>query len=483
MKRCLIGILLMGIITTIFPLIGCKSTPKVRTMYEITAEFVPESRTLAGAVKVTFENDTDSEISLLKFNLYPNAYRQEALIKPVSHAYRTQAYYEGESYGETVVSSVNGAKSWEIAGEDDTILYAHLERPLLHGDKVVLDIGFMTKLAKVNHRTGIAKNSVNLGNFFPALCGLKNGGFYECAYYPYGEPFYSDIADYRLTLTLPREYLVAASGVLENERRLESKTAYTFIAARVRDFAVTAAKGYDEITATVGNTELAYYFYDDKAPEESLQVAVDAFSYYTERFGAYPYPRLTLAQTGLCVESASYPALIMLSDGLSGMSKTHAIARSVAKEWWGCAVGSDNLENGWQSDGLSEYSACLFFEAYEKYGVSRESLVRDALKEYRSYYDVYGSVLGRTDTAMIRHLKDFVSDYEYRTLATDKAVVMFDTLQKSVGDKKFFSACKKYYARNGLKNATPAELIGCFEKSGVDVKGFFDSFLLGKAIL
>ena len=103
--------------------------------------------------------------------------------------------------------------------------------------------------------------------------------------------------------------------------------------------------------------------------------------------------------------------------------------------------------------------------------------------EYRSYYDIYGSVLGRTDTKMVRHLKDFLSEYEYKCLAYDKPVVMLDTLRKSVGDKTFFSALKRYYKENRYKLASPHALIGAFERTGVDAAGFFDSFLQGKAIL
>ena len=75
---------------------GCKKTAKVYTRYEITAEYAPESRTLTGAVKVTFENCGNGEISVLKFQMYPNAYRKDALYKPVSTAYADAAYYAGE---------------------------------------------------------------------------------------------------------------------------------------------------------------------------------------------------------------------------------------------------------------------------------------------------------------------------------------------------------------------------------------------------
>ncbi len=464
-------------------LVGCKKNSNNHIRYEITAEYIPENRTLTGAVKVTFENQTDNEISLLKFNLYPNAYRKDALYSPVSKAYQSSAYYSGESYGEMVISSVNGAKNWEVMGEDENILYVYLERALYPGDKVVLDVGFITKLAAVNHRTGVTEHTVNLGNFFPILCGFKNGGFYECVYYSDGDPFYADCADYKVTLTLPKEYLAASSGEIAGERILESKKEYTMSATNARDFALVLSEKYRVLSVKEGDTEVSYYYYDDENAQKSLDVAVESLRYFEKNFGAYPYPAYTLAETGFCYGGMEYSALSMLSDALEGADRARAIAHETAHQWWAMGVGSDQTENAWQDEGLAEYSALLFFENYEKYGFTREELVTQSLREYRSYYDVYGSVLGRTDTSMTRHLKDFLSDYEYRCLAYDKAVVMFDALRKSVGDKKFISSLKRYYENNLFKMASVGALVGSFEKNGLDVSGFFDSFLRGKAIL
>ena len=190
-----------------------------------------------------------------------------------------------------------------------------------------------------------------------------------------------------------------------------------------------------------------------------------------------------MAQTGYCGGSTEYPCLTFLSDTLTGAEKALAIARETANQWWGVVVGSDQTQDAWQDEGLAEYSALTFFENYEKYEISREDVVNAALKEYRSFYDVYGSVLGRTDTRMQRQLKDYANEYEYRCLTYDKALIMFDTLRKSVGDKQFFNALKKYYANNLYTVATAEHLIASFEKSGLDVRGFFESFLQGKAIL
>ncbi|MBR2623380.1 MAG: M1 family metallopeptidase [Clostridia bacterium] len=462
---------------------GCKNEEIGYTRYEITAEYIPENRTLTGMAKVTFENNTDNEISVLKFQIYPNAYRQDALYKPISSAYTQSAYYVGESYGEMVVSSVHGSKNWEVMGEDENILYAYLERSLFPGDKVVLDIGFMTKLAQVNHRTGVTKHTVNLGNFFPILCGVKDEGFIESVYYSDGDPFYSDCADYKVTLTAPKEYVVAATGELVQERTLESKKVHTMSATNVRDFALVLSEKFRVTTTKCGDTTLAYYYYADETPTKTLDLIKESFAFYEKTYGEYPYNHYAVAQTGFCYGGMEYPRLVFISDQLDEKGKARVIAHETAHQWWYGVVGSDQIENAWQDEGLAEYSTLAFFETYEKYGFTREGLVKESMEEYRSYYDVYGSVLGRTDTRMRRHLKDYLSDYEYKCIAYDKAVIMWDTMRKSVGDQKFFSALRRYYHTCQFKNATVEDLIGCFEKSGLDVGGFFDSFLEGKAIL
>ena len=467
----------------LLPAFGCGKSENVATRYEITAEYAPENKTLAGTVKVTFENHTSEKLSLLKFQLYPNAYRKNALYRPISLGYADAAYYAGESFGEMVISSVHGSKNWEVMGEDENILYVYLERELFPDDKVVLDISFLTKLAKVEHRTGITQNSVNLGNFFPILCHFENGRFIENVYYSDGDPFVSACAEYKVRLVLPKEYEVAATGEKLTERILERKKEYTMSAMNVRDFACVLYKNGKVLQEKVGKTDIFYYYYADKAPQDTLAVAKEAFLYYSEAFGEYPYPTYTLAETGFCFGGQEYPCITMLSDDLKKEEKPRAIAHEVAHQWWGGVVGSNQVENAWQDEGLAEYSALCFFEKHEKYGFTREDLTVEALREYRSYYDVYGSVLGRADTRMSRHLKDFISDYEYKCLAVDKAVVMLDTLRKSIGDKKFFHALQKYYRACAYQVAGVGDFVGCFERAGVDVAGFFESFLQGKAVL
>lgn len=483
MKKLISTLLILSFAIFLTSFTACHRGEKGYAKYEITAEYAPSEKAVRGALKVTYQNGEEDTVSVLKFQLYPNAYREKAIYKPVSSAYQTAAYYAGESYGEIVIHSVNGCKNWEVMGEDENILYVYLERDLYPGDRVVLDIGFTSKLAQVNHRLGITEKAVNLGNFFPILCGEKRGGFYETAYYNVGDPFYSDCADYKVTLTLPKEYEVASTGEITSERVLERKKAYTMYATNVRDFAMVLSDKFKTEKVEMNGKTLFYHYLSDENAKETISLIKECFSYYETAFGKYPYDTYTVAETGFCLGGMEYPALSMISSALNKKERAKAVAHETAHQWWYAVVGNDQLERSWQDEGLAEYSAICFFEKYEKYGVTREGAVAQSLKEYRSYYDVYGSVLGRTDTNMNRHLKEYLSDYEYRCIAYDKAVVMFDTLRKSIGDKRFFSGLKRYYTANKFSIASAESLIGAFEKTGSDVHGFFESFLDGKAIL
>ena len=237
--------------------VGCKSE-KERTRYEIVAEYRPEDGALAGTVKVDFFNTTDEALDCLKFNLYANAYRENALYSPVSSTAHDEAYYAGESYGEMSVTSVLGAKHWEVDGDDENILYAYLEHPVYPDERVVLDVGFSTKLAKVNHRAGITPHGVNLGGAIPLLCGLQENRFVECVYENVGDPFYSDCADFTAHLTVPKDYTIVTVGEEVEEKTLESKKRHTIYASNVRDFAFVLSNQLRVLTGEVGKTKLKY---------------------------------------------------------------------------------------------------------------------------------------------------------------------------------------------------------------------------------
>ena len=210
-------------------------------------------------------------------------------------------------------------------------------------------------------------------------------------------------------------------------------------------------------------------------------IAAESLAYFEEAFGRYPYPEFSIVQTGLAQSGMEYPALAMISADCG--DAVYTAVHEVAHQWWYAMVGSDQLNCAWQDEGLAEYSTLCFFEEHPQYGYTRAGIVHSATEAYRAFYSVYGQLFGDADTTMNRHLKDFLSDYEYVNIAYTKGLLLFETLRSSVGDDKFFGALKSYFEGMRGKTATADALQKCFEKRGGDLSGVFESFIEGKVII
>ncbi|MDE5943162.1 MAG: M1 family metallopeptidase [Clostridia bacterium] len=483
MKKFISLLLIVCAVAATLSFSACAKKQQTVSSYDIIATYDGESGTLTGTVDFTYYNCTDNEISELKFNLFGNAFRQDALYSPVSDAYSARAYYAGKSYGSMTVEGVENCSAWNVGGEDENILSVTLISPVYPEQTASVKISYTLILAKVNHRTGITANTVNLGNFYPVLCAYTTDGFAECNYYSCGDPFLSECANYTVTLTMPLGFTAAASGELISSTETADAKKCTYSLNCARDFALVLSDRFQVETGNVNGVDVSYYYYKDDNPQASLAVACESLEYFSDTFGGYTYPTLSVVQTGFCYGGMEYPALTMISDSLDGDTAAYTIVHENAHQWWYAMVGSDQLNCAWQDEGLAEYSSVMFFESHPDYNFTRTGLVGTATKAYRAYYSVYNQIFGDVNTGMTRNLKDFESDYEYANIAYNKGMIMFETLRQSIGDEKFSAGLKKYFKNNLNKIATQEDLFGCFISAGVDLDGFFQSFIDGKIVI
>lgn len=462
---------------------ACSPDNGKTTSYDIFCIYDDGAGTLSGTMNVEYYNDTETEICDLKFNLYGNAFREGATYSPVSSTYKQRAYYAGESYGAMTVENVEGCAGWNVAGEDENILVVNLLTPIYPEETANLTVYYTLTLAKVNHRTGITQNAVNLGNFYPILCGRNAEGFVECNYYYCGDPFFSECANYTVTIDMPEKFTAASSGKLTVESLVDGRKKCAYTLTNARDFALVLSDKFEVLTGNCDGVEVSYYYVSDGDAESSLSVAVESLKYFSDTFGKYIYPTLSVVQTGFCYGGMEYPALTMIADGLDKDNNLYTIVHENAHQWWYAMVGSDQLSDAWQDEGLAEYSTVMFFESRPNYGFTRKGMINSATSYYRAFFTVFSQLNDVADTRMHRHLSEYQSELEYNNVTYNKGMILFDMLRTSLGDAKFGDGLKKYFADNCGKIASAEELIGCFMKSGKDVEGLFNSFLEGKIII
>ena len=474
-------LLVLGIV-----MVGCNgcSKEKDRTSYHI--ECTLNNDKLTGVQTVEFYNSFENAISTLKFNLFANAFRQDATYKPISSQYLSKAYKYGESYGSIKIINCfqNDEKlDFKITGQDSNVLEVTLKEEVFPLNRVTIKIEYQLTLANVVARTGINDSTINLANFYPILCAYDENGFYECLYYSHGDPYFSDCADYFVSITLDKEYCVASSGKITKSKVENNLATHIYSLENARSFAMVISKQFESIKTVADGVDITYYYYKDSNPAKSLDYAQKSLKLFSEKFGEYPYPTYSVVQTEFIQGGMEFPALVMISDALEEKAYGEVIVHETAHQWWQTVVGNNEVEYSFLDEGLSEYSVVLFYEKYPEEGLNRQIIIDSCEKQYRMFCSVIDKLDGKVNTSMVRGLGDFYSEYEYVNIAYIKPCIMYDYLRKSIGDEKFFKGLRKYYNDYSFKNAIPDDLVGSFEKTGADTNGFFDSFFSGKVII
>ena len=510
------------LIVTILCVNGLREDNTPVSSYKMQLSYDQTSHSLTGREEVTFVNNYDNMFTYLYLHLYPNAFREGAKNPIVSIADEDEVYVDGESYGGIEVLSVTGGGEnleYSIEGEDSNILKVNLPCEVYPDEQITFTIEFVTTLANVNHRLGYGNNTTNFGNFYPVLCVYEEGeGFKTDLYHSNGDPFYSEQANYEVEICYPSSFSLATSGVVlsetnispadKNTTSVQNNSNSNFTSAQdnsnsenttsstdmtmakvsgdnIRDFCFVLSEIFASKSQQVGLVKVTYYGYTgDNNLNTCLEIAVDALNTYNDLFGEYPYSTLNVVKTNFIHGGMEYPNLVMISDDLSQEDIAYVIAHEIAHQWWYGVVGNDEYNHAWMDEGLTEYSTLLFFERNEKYNVDSKAMIDSATESYKTFVRVYSQVNGSVDTSMDRPLNKFDTQPEYVQCTYTKGLLMFDSIRKSLGDRKFFKALEDYYTDFAFKNATPADMIASFNKSShCDLEGFFNSWLNGEVVI
>lgn len=453
-----------------------KSQVKENTKYDIKVVYDEKNNVLDGQMSVRYVNNSDAILDDLYFHLYPNAYRQGAQFSPIDETEKSDAYPNGESWGNIQINSVRigSDAQYEIGGEDEDILVVRFPKEVEPTQKVTIEIDFKVTLANVRHRLGYFDGVVNCGNWYPIACVKKEVGFDAYPYYSNGDPFTSDCADYSVTISVPSTKVVATGA--NCERRDSGVVAtYSCNINNVRDFAFVIGD-FKTKSAKIGNTQITYFYRKDTDPEDTLKCANDAISYFSKTLIQYPYSNYAVVETPFISGGMEYPTLVYVSDNLNRSLLQEAVVHETAHQWWYSLVGNNQVEHAWMDEGLSEYSTTLFYEAHPDYGVSYKARMSDATGAYVIY-----SSITTSDGVMDKKVNEF-THYDYTYLTYLKGALMFDAVRKSVPNDAFFKALKNYANQYAYSIATPDQMISSFEKStSRPLRSVFESFLYGKA--
>ena len=490
MKRKILIILALTFLSCgIFFVQGCSSSKQENlTTYNLDLEYDSDLHLLYGSEEVVYFNNYDNMFTSLYFHLYPNAFRSDAKNKVVSSANHSSAYPNGENYGDIEIKSVKVDRSEReivVAGEDENILEIDLNRELYPDEFVTIEIEFTVTLANINHRLGYGENTINFGNFYPVACVYESGkGFATNLYHSNGDPFYSEIAKYIVSIKYDQKFDIASSGNLSLTQDGEKMRA-EITGEKIRDFAFVLSEKFDKAQAQLDNTVITYYGYQgDENLQSNLEISLKAVEYFNQLLGTYPYTSLNIVKSNFIHGGMEYPNIVLISDHINAEDYAYVIVHEIAHQWWYGLVGNDEYNSAWIDEGLAEYCTLLFFDEYDEYGFDYIEMIENATVSFRLFEKIFTDILGQVDTSMNRPLDKFNTEPEYVQCVYNKSVLMYDSIRQTVGERKFKRTLAKIVKDYSYKNISPQQLISAFcDGTGYNLEGYFNSWLEGKVII
>lgn len=452
--------------------------------YYIDAVLDTANKVLTAGQQVTYVNNDNAELPELYFHVYANAFKKKEtapfLFDDFSRAY-AGGFQPGYSEFDSIELSEGQSRrplEYSFQGEGETILKIKLPEPLQPQESITLELKYKVIIPPAGERFGYGEANINMGNWYPVAAVYDDDGWNLDKYYSVGDPFYSDISNYSIRIKAPKEYTIAASGNIEEEKLEDDYKSWKFTAKNMRDFAFVVSDKFRTAKKTVGETVVKSYYYTghEKRGKEALEYGKRAIEVFNKRYGKYPYPTYSVVETEF-PSGMEYPGLVYINtryydNDYNGDNLLYTTVHETAHQWWYGVVGSDQIDEAWLDEGFATYSEGVFTE--EEFGKSNGKLYFEYLEE-SAEEDIKA---GAYDGVILKPLSRYANWDDYGPAVYTGGAVLLNEIRRQVGDQAFFEILQTYYSEYSFKNATTEDFLTiCEQVSGKEFDDLFHKHL------
>ncbi|SHK79337.1 M1 family metallopeptidase [Hymenobacter psychrotolerans] len=212
--------------------------------YDIAVRFDPATRRVAGTVDISYQNLSPDSLRQLQFKLYLNYYQKGA---PRAGRIAPEDVNEGVQIESlTLDGQPQDVSKLRIQA---TNMPVRLPKALASGRATKVRIAYSYTLNKGSHmRTGeVEPNAAFVAYFFPRVAVYDDIDGWNVFDYNGSQEFYNDFCTFRAAITVPRNFVVWATGDLQNPDQVLTKK----YARRLQD-----AERKDAITSIITEADL-----------------------------------------------------------------------------------------------------------------------------------------------------------------------------------------------------------------------------------
>jgi hypothetical protein len=499
--------------------------------YTIEVSLNDKEHTLEGFVKMNYQNNSPDTLTYIWFHLWPNAYKndQTAFSEQLLQNNKTNFYFskqEDRGYINRLNFQVNGATArLEDHPNYIDVVKVILPAPLLPHTNATITTPFHLQLPKNFSRGGHIEQSYQITQWYPKPAVYDAKGWHPLPYLDQGE-FYSEFGHYEVRITIPDNYVVAATGQLQNDEELlwlQQRHDYTppskptikkngpkklphskkiepplvasstktktlvYVQDKVHDFSWFASKylrvRQDTLQLPSGKIIQAFAYYPATAEKNwshAIQYIKEAILTRSQWMGEYPYKVVSAVEMMMGNGGAmEYPTITNISPVKTNQQLAFMIEHELGHNWLYGILANNERAHPWMDEGLNTYYDNRFAELKKQ---TTDSINTKQKKSFiqRKLPDDMGRLL-LTTLEGIKKVQPINNSAETFTEANYAMVVYYKTgqwvagLEKFLGKKNFDSCMQSYYRQWQFKHPYPEDIKRLFDTvSGKSTDSFFN---------
>lgn len=482
--------------------------------YEIDVKLDDEKHYLHGQIKIEYINQSPDTLRFIYFHLWPNAYRNKstAFAKQNQRVGSLDFHFSNpDQIGgiKDLKFSANGEALKEMPDpENIDITKVLLNKPLAPGQKILIETPFTVKIPGSFSRLGHVKQSYQISQWYPKPAVYDKNGWHPMPYLDMGE-FYSEFGDFTVRITVPSDYVVAATGelmtasekdFLRSRLSPDQKAKDTvpmlmdlplawktieFKAKAVHDFAWFADKDFvveqSFVELPSGRKVYTNSYYRPKFAKiwtGSVEYVNRSVLFYSDHVGEYPYPQASAVDGALVAGGGmEYPMITVIGGVGSKRTLDNVITHEVGHNWFYGILASNERVNPWMDEGLNSFYEQKYMNTY--YPAESDLPVFLTKNKPASIAEVLYLLKAdmRNDRPICAH-SDAGGMIDYYLSGYMRPAMALRYLESYLGEAIFNSAMQSYYETWKFKHPGPEDLQKSFESTtGKDLTWFFNEVI------
>lgn len=504
----------------------CQNYWQQKVDYTITVKLDDVKHTLSGYESFVYHNNSPQTLDFLYIHLWPNAYSNGKT------ALGKQLYESGDgilTFGKDSIRGGIDSLHFQVNGQDAVFSFdpknpdigkLQLNTPLKSGESITVTTPFHVKIPSGEvSRLGHVGQSYQITQWYPKPAVYDKNGWNQIPYLTQGE-FYSEYGTFDVSITLPQNYVVGATGDLQTASEIafmDEKAVYTkdnfqsflqkdkrgnqfpvsspewktirYTQKDVHDFAWFADKRY---LVLKGEVELSHskrkvttwsLFTPKNATlwKRAPEYIRDGTYYYSLWNGDYPYNQVTAVDGTISAGGGmEYPNVTVIGNSRTDIELETVIVHEVGHNWFYGILGSNERVHGWMDEGMNTMNEMRYmYTKYPKNTYLSDQILNgrfhfDHLSHYQSGDFMYRIIAGIGEDQPIETHSAKFTEINYAGIMYQKTGLVFHYLKEYLGDTLYDRAMQTYYNEWSFKHPQPEDLRATLERiTGKDLSWLF----------